>query len=89
MSFVDMGLKVEFNALLSDYRSCLGNCQQLNHDASRLFDQDPVGYIRSSHPKEVDQAAFSLYLARSNLFSFFMAHLDAFEFHEVDPEGSS
>lgn len=82
MSFVDMELKVEFNGLLTDYHSAVGACQNASLNARRVFERDPIAAVGMQ--QSVDQASFSLYIARKNLFDFFLAHLDHFTFDTDD-----
>ena len=82
MSFVEMGLKVEFNGLLTDYQSAVGACQNASRNARRVFDRDPIAAVGMQ--QSVDQATFALYIARKNLFDFFLDHLDHFTFDTDD-----
>lgn len=84
MSFVDMGLKIEFNSLLDDYRSAFDSCQTASRIACRVFDRDPVAAVDLQ--QSVDKATFALYIAKENLFDFFMDNLDHFIFDTADAD---
>lgn len=82
MSFVDMGLKIEFNSLLDDYRNAVAVSADAYQNIRAVFNHNPVAAVDLQ--KFLDQASFDVYITRKNLFDFFMDNLDHFTFDTAD-----
>ena len=76
MSFVEMALKIQFQSLVSDYLEALEKNKQLNQDARKIFNRDPVAALSDDVQKSLDLSLYEVYIARSNLFNFVLENKD-------------
>lgn len=83
MSFVDTALQAEFDRLLEEYKTALGNYRGVTKEACKSFDCDlPVLKSESRFDflidtqRQIDNVTFNLSQARKNLFVFLVTYAD-------------
>lgn len=87
MSFVDTALQSEFDRLLEEYKTALGNYRGVTKEAYKTFDRelprlkdDSQNNLLDDIQKQIDFVTFDLYQARTNLFEFVITYADQLRF---------
>lgn len=87
MSFVDIGLRIEFQTLVDDYISSVDENEKANYDACRAFTKDPQAALADDIQDALTNSKFHEYEARKNLFQFILDYKDCITFN--DPPDAS
>ena len=82
MSFVEMGLKIEFHSLVDDYLASVDDNEKANYDACRAFSKDPEAALADDIQDALTNSKYHEYVARKNLFQFILDYKDCITFNE-------